>query len=472
MSGPAVVGVIDHRQRAAGFIAEDGRSQWHDKALWFVRSKRDRAVATIPEWERLRSHGAAIKAHVVANLGHYLEEFICHAEAAGATVHVADDAAEHNRIVQGLLQQHGAKKVVKSKSMLTESCGLNDHLQQHCIEVIDTDLGERIVQLAKQPPSHIVLPAIHFKKEEVGALFHEHLHTPKGLDDALELTRAARAHLRERFMGADAAITGVNFAVAETGSIVICTNEGNMDFGTALPDLHIACMGLEKLVPKSADLSVFTRLLARSATGQAITTYTSHLRGPKPKGALHIVIVDDGRSAHAADAETSSSLACIRCGACMNTCPIFRRAGGHSYGTTIPGPIGIVLAPHKNASTARNLPDACSVCGSCSDVCPVKIPLHQQILTWRSRMAERGYMKWTKRTSMHIGAWVLRHPRVFRPLSWLGRRSMRLMPQSLRNALAGNWGLSHDVPVPPKQSFQAQWKAHKKNQESGTGAQS
>ena len=429
--------------------------------MWFVRTKRDKAVAQVPEWERLRTHAAAIKAYVVDNLGEVLAQFIAEVTAAGAIVHVARDAVEHNAIVQGILNSAGATRVVKSKSMLTEQCGLNHHLADHGVSVVDTDLGERIVQLAQEPPSHIVLPAIHRRKEEVGALFAEHLGTPPGLDDPVALTRAARTHLRTHFLAADAAITGVNFAVADTGSIVICTNEGNMDFGTALPDLHIACMGLEKLVPLASDLGVFTRLLARSATGQAITTYTSHLRGPRAGGALHIVIVDDGRVAHAADVQTNTALACIRCGACMNTCPIFRRAGGHSYGSTIPGPIGIVLAPHRDPSRARHLPDACSVCGSCSDVCPVKIPLHQQILTWRGRLADLGLLPWSKRIGMRVLAGIMARPWLFRPLAWSGRRLARCLPGVLRRRLAGTWGQGHAVPAPPKQSFHAQWRARK-----------
>ena len=238
-----------------------------------------------------------------------------------------------------ILQRHKVQRLVKSKSMLTEECHLNPFLEEHGIEVVDTDLGERIVQLRHERPSHIVLPAIHIRKEEVGECFHEHLGTEKGASDPAYLTEAARQHLRERFCNADAGLTGVNFAIAETGGIVICTNEGNADLGVSLPKLHIACMGIEKLIPRAADLGVFLRLLARSATGQPITTYSSHFHGPRPGCEMHIVLVDNGRTEILKMPEFRRSLDCIRCGACMNTCPVYRRSGGHSYQTTVPGPI-------------------------------------------------------------------------------------------------------------------------------------
>jgi L-lactate dehydrogenase complex protein LldF len=260
--------------------------------------------------------------------------------------------------------------VVKSKSMLTEECHLNPFLQQHGIEVIDTDLGERIVQLRAEPPSHIVLPAIHIKKEEVGDLFHQHLGTELGGDRSEVFDRGgARSSAREVHASAGGDL-GRQFRVAETGGVVVCTNEGNADLGTSLPKLHIACMGIEKLIPRSADLGVFLRLLARSATGQPITTYTSHFHGPMPGGELHIVLVDNGRSRIRADEQFWESLKCIRCGACLNTCPVYRRSGGFSYQNTIPGPIGSVLGPLYDAKKNYSLPYACSLCGSCTDVCP------------------------------------------------------------------------------------------------------
>ncbi len=322
---------MSHPELADRFVEDPERTRWHDQSLWFVRAKRDRAAQELPEWEQLRELGARIKAHTRANLPRYLEQFERAAQARGAVVHWAIDAESHNRTVWQLLQDRGVRRVVKSKSMLTEECGLNPFLEERGVEVVDTDLGERIVQLRHEPPSHIVLPAIHLRKEEVGELFHRELGTEEGLSDPVRLTQAAREHLRAKFLAAEAGITGVNFAIAETGGVVVCTNEGNADLGTALPPLHIACMGIEKLIPRAADLGVFTRLLARSATGQPITAYTSHMHGPRPGGELHIVMVDNGRSDLLARESYREALACIRCGACLNTCPVYRRSGGHSY---------------------------------------------------------------------------------------------------------------------------------------------
>src|SRR5689334_10965268 len=284
---------MNHAALAADFVRNRERTHWHDAALWFVRQKRDTAAHALPEWESLRETASAIKAHTMSRLAEYLEQFEQQATKLGAKVHWARDAAEHNRIVLQILQSHGVRRLVKSKSMLTEECHLNPFLERHGIEVVDTDLGERIVQLRNEPPSHIVLPAIHLKKQDVGELFHRFLGTEIGASDPAYLTEAARGHLREKFLAAQAGLTGVNFAVAETGGVVVCTNEGNADLGTSLPKLHIACMGIEKLVPRARDLPVFLRLLARSATGQPITTYTSHFHGPLPGGELHIVVVDN-----------------------------------------------------------------------------------------------------------------------------------------------------------------------------------
>ncbi len=443
----------DHPKNAAKFISNDERTHWHDQALWFVRAKRDKASAALPEWETLRDKASAIKLHTVAHLAEYLEQFADNAESNGVKVHWAVDAAEHNRIVLDLLQRHRITRVVKSKSMLTEECHLNPFLEQHGISVVDTDLGERIVQFRKEPPSHIVLPAIHIKKEEVGQLFHEFLGTDQGASDPSYLTEAARQHLREKFMAAEAGITGVNFAIAETGGFVICTNEGNADLGTALPRLHIACMGIEKLIPKLADLSVFLRLLARSATGQPITTYTSHFHLPAPAGELHVVLVDNGRSDLLGRDEFRRSLNCIRCGACMNTCPVYRRSGGHSYDATIPGPIGSILGPARSAADHSSLPFACSLCGSCTDVCPVKIDLHHQLFTMRSEIRRRGHLKWSKRFSMKLLSWMMNSGRRFSFLGGMARRIVPRLPRFLIYNGFNAWGRQRELPEMPPQSF-------------------
>jgi L-lactate dehydrogenase complex protein LldF len=371
----------------------------------------------------------------------------------GAVVHWAADGDEHNEIVGKLLAEHGARRVVKSKSMLTEECHLNPFLERQGIEVVDTDLGERIVQLREETPSHIVLPAIHIKKEEVGKLFHEHLGTPAGLSDPQQLTEAARQHLREKFLAADAGITGVNFAIAETGGFVVCTNEGNADLGASLPKLHIACMGIEKLIPTASDLGVFLRLLARSATGQPITTYSSHFHGPIEGGQLHIVLVDNGRSSILGSEDYRRSLNCIRCGACLNTCPVYRRSGGHSYNTTIPGPIGSILAPARDAREHSSLPYACSLCGSCTDVCPVKIDLHHQLFTWRRDIAGRGLLPLTKRLSLRLAAGVFKSPRLYALAGKVFRKCGRLLPRFLLYNRWNVWGRQRELPVIPTESF-------------------
>src|SRR5215831_1383275 len=411
----------DHPGAAARFLADADKARWHDQAVWWVRQKRDTASAVVPDWEALRSAAAGIKAHALSRLADYLEEFEANATALGAKVHFAANADEHNATVHRILADRGVTKLVKSKSMLTEECHLNAYLGARGIEVIDTDLGERIVQLAREPPSHIVMPAIHKKKEEIGDLFQIHLGTAAGASDPKYLTEAARLHLREKFLGAGAGLTGVNFAIAETGAFVVCTNEGNADMGASLPPLHIACMGLEKIVPRQRDLAVFLRLLARSATGQPVTAYSTHYHGPRAGGELHIVIVDNGRSQVLGREALRRSLTCIRCGACMNTCPVFRRSGGHSYGYVVPGPIGSVLAATRDPRAYASLPYASSLCGSCTDVCPVGIPLHQQLLALRADVVAARALPPAKRLAMRVAGWVLARPALYRLSGWLAR---------------------------------------------------
>ncbi|MFK8112065.1 MAG: LutB/LldF family L-lactate oxidation iron-sulfur protein [Rubripirellula sp.] len=446
--------IVDHPAAAHAFVTNDERSHWHDKSLWFVRSKRDKQAGGVPEWEYLRQLASQIKTHTVARLDEYLQQFELNATALGATVHWAADAEEHNQIVLGILKKHSTLRIVKSKSMLTEECGLNHYLEDNGIEVVDTDLGERIVQLREETPSHIVLPAIHIKKEEVGETFHEHLGTDEGASDPQYLTEAARQHLRGKFLSGEVGITGVNFAIAETGGFVVCTNEGNADLGVSLPRVHIACMGIEKLIPRFKDLSVFIRLLARSATGQPITSYTSHFHGPRDKDSeLHIVLVDNGRSKLRESAEFRDSLHCIRCGACMNTCPVYRRSGGHSYNATVPGPIGSVLSPTRDPKSYKSLPYACSLCGSCTDVCPVKIPLHHQLLAWRKELVGQKLLPKSKLFSMKMASWLFRHPGVFALAGRMGRTALRILPHGLTHNRFNTWSIARELPEPPQESF-------------------
>ena len=444
---------VDHPTAAAEFIANRDRAHWHDTAVWFVRAKRDKAAHALAEWETLRDTASRIKLHTMSRLDEYLEQFEANARRLGARVHWARDAAEHNAIVGDILRHHAATCVVKSKSMLTEECGLNPYLESRGVEVTDTDLGEWIVQLRGEHPSHIVTPAIHIKKEEVAQLFHERLGTALGASDPKYLAEAARQHLRQKFLAAHAGITGVNFAVAETGGFVVCTNEGNADLGVSLPKLHIASMGIEKLIPRAADLGVFLRLLARSATGQPITTYSSHFHGPIPGGELHIVLVDNGRSDLLASRDFRRSLHCIRCGACFNTCPVYRRSGGHSYGVTVAGPIGSITNAARDPQRHRSLPFASSLCGSCSDVCPVKIDLHQQLFLSRRALAELNLVPKGKKLGVKLAAAVLNRPWLYRLVGRLVRFALRVLPRPLLYNRWNIWGRQRELPPAPPATF-------------------
>jgi len=450
---------LSHSEAASVFNKDVPRVDWHDETLWFVREKRDKAAHQIPEWELLREAASQIKNNVLSDMHQYLQEFEANALKNGVIVHWAADGVEHNKIVHSILEKNGVKQMVKSKSMLTEECHLNEYLSENGVEVIDTDLGERIVQLRNEPPSHIVLPAIHLKKADVSEAFHEHLGTEKGNNDPKYLTEAARLHLRDKFLTRRVALTGVNFAIAETGEIVVCTNEGNADMGVHLADVHIASMGFEKIIPQRKHLGVFLRLLARSATGQPITTFSSHFKKPIEGKEMHIVIVDNGRSTQLGRKDFRNSLKCIRCAACMNTCPVYRRSGGHSYHTAIAGPIGSILAPNLDMKANADLPFASTLCGSCSNVCPVKIDIHDQLYKWRQVLVKEGYSPTSKTIAMNGMASVLASPIVFDFAGKAGRFVMKNMPSLVSNKL-NPWYNQREMPEPPKESFR-EW--YKKN---------
>lgn len=441
-----------HPELSDVFNADEDRVDWHDQTLWWIRQKRDKSAHSIEEWELLRETASGIKNNVLSNLASYLERFEKNALNNGIIVHWAADAEEHNRIAHDILRKHGITQMVKSKSMLTEECHLNEYLERQGIGVIDSDLGERIVQLAKEPPSHIVLPCIHKKKEEIGDLFHEHLGVPAGTSDPQILTEAARQHLRETFLTRKAALTGVNFAIAETGEFVVCTNEGNADMGAHLADVHIASMGMEKIIPERRHLGVFLRLLARSATGQPVTTYSSHFKKPREGQELHVIIVDNGRSIQMGREDFRASLKCIRCGACMNTCPVYRRSGGHSYHYAISGPIGAILAPNLDMKKYADLPFASTLCGSCSNVCPVKIDIHQQLYKWRQVIVKEGYADPTKKLGMKLMTLTLSSPLAFRTAGKAGRWFLKHVPFAVNNKL-NPWFKHREMPAPPEESF-------------------
>ncbi len=437
---------MNHALKAKEFLKDSEYASWHDKALWYVRQKRDSATSQVQEWESLREIAKEIKKHTIEHLGYYLKEFEKNAKSNGVNVYWAKDANEHNKIVEQILKKERAKSIVKSKSMLTEECGLNSYLEDRGYEITDTDLGERIVQLRGDTPSHIVLPAIHLKKEQIGKLFEEKLNSKKGNFDPTYLTSVAREDLRKKFLNADVAITGANFAVASSGAVVVCTNEGNADLGCSLAKSHIVSMGIEKVVPSYKELGIFTRLLARSATGQAITTYTSHFLKPQNGKSMHIIIVDNRRS-ELIKSNQVEALNCIRCGACMNTCPVYRRSGGHSYSYIIPGPIGSILGSFREPKADGDLAYACSLCASCDNVCPVKIELHNQLYSFRKEFINSGYMPKRKRFFYNLSAKVLKDKRLFFIVTKVYKFTYPLLKRF------NLWGEGREIPKPAKESF-------------------
>ncbi len=430
------------------------------QATTLFGERRQAALATAPDWEGARDRARAIKDETLLHLDRYLEEFSANAERAGARVHWARDAAEACEVIGRIAEQRGARTVVKSKSMASEEIHLNAALTARSIEPIETDLGEYIVQLAGETPSHIVVPAIHKTKRQIAALFAAKLGIELS-DDVATLTGAARQALRRRFAEADLGVSGVNFAVAETGTILILENEGNARLTTSLPRTHVALMGIEKVIPRFADLEVFLQLLPRSGTGQALTAYQSLLTGVKQRpedegpAELHIVLLDNGRSRMLAAPVTRQSLACIRCGACLNACPVYRQIGGHAYGSVYPGPIGAVLTPQLfGLGRSPELPYASSLCGACRDVCPVKIDIPALLLHLRAEVVatRAGKQRALERLAFAGYAAVMARPRLF---EWLVRaaRMLRVMPP------LGAWTKWRDLrPLAPR-SFREQWRA-------------
>src|ERR1700739_4904088 len=445
------------------FILQDQvHEPMHDRFLWATMQRRHGGAAAIPEWEELREIASQIKEHTLTHLDHYLEEFEANATRRGAHVHWALDASDHNQIVYSILQDHGVKELIKSKSMLQEECQMTPFLENRGIKVIESDLGERIQQLDGQPPSHIVFPAIHKTRQDVARLFARTIGTDSNNDDPHYLTEVMRNNARPRFLAAGAGMTGGNFAVAETGTFMVCTNEGNADIGASVPSLHIASIGIEKLVPRVEDMGVFLRLLSRSAVGSPLTQYSSHFTGPKKDGELHIVLVDNGRSRRLGMPDFWHSLKCIRCGACMNTCPVYPRRGGFGCGGTYSGPIGVILDPTFDEFKYSELPFHSTLCGSCSEVCPVKIDISDQIYKWRRVMADKGYLPLTKRASFQIAGRAFAHPEEYRALTKLARPAIAYAPEFLLyNKALNPWGRDREVPQIAKQSFREWYLANR-----------
>jgi len=447
---------IDHAEASSEFIAAADHLEFHDRRLWDLRTKRDRATAAIPEWEELRTLASQIKEHTLTHLADYLEQFERQAQANGATVHWARDAAEHNQIVHDIMAARGAKSLVKSKSMLTDECEMRPFLEQRGIEVIETDLGERIQQLDDEPPSHIVVPAVHKLRTDVAEVFARTLGTDPGNSDVHYLAESQRRTTRPSFLSADAGMTGANFAIAETGAVVVCTNEGNADLSVHLPKLYIASIGIEKVLPRTEHLGVFVRMLSRSALGSPITQMTSHFRVPRPGTDMHIVLVDNGRADRLAMPDFWYSLKCIRCGACMNTCPVYRRSGGLSYGATYSGPIGAIIDPTYNLRKYSTLPFASTLNGSCTAVCPVRINIHDQLYKWRRVIAERNALPFTKKQAMKMGGKLLASPRLYRIAVEAAGAGVEHLPRIMMYNRANAWGKQREVPAAPAMTFR-QW---------------
>jgi len=451
-----VPGRVDHAEASSKFIEAKDHADFHDKRLWDLRKKRDAVSEAMPEWEELRSLASAIKEHTLTHLGDYLEEFEKNAVANGMVVHWARDAAEHNQIVFEILEAHRATVLVKSKSMLTDECEMRPFLENRGIEIVETDLGERIQQLDDEPPSHIVVPAVHKLRGDVAEVFARTIGTDPKNSDVPYLAESQRQHTRPYYLKAQAGMTGANFAIAETGTFVVCTNEGNADLGANLPPLHIASIGIEKLLPKIEHLGVFVRMLSRSALGSPITQITSHFRAPRPGTEMHVVLVDNGRSERLGMEDFWYSLKCIRCGACMNTCPVYRRSGGLSYGSTYSGPIGVIIDPTFNLRKYSSLPFASTLNGSCTSVCPVKINIHEQIYKWRQVIAERHQLPMAKREAMRVAGKILASPKLYRAAVEAAAAGLDRLPRFMVYNPFNAWGRQREVPASPPSTFR-QW---------------
>ncbi|MBS1856259.1 MAG: iron-sulfur cluster-binding protein [Acidobacteria bacterium] len=442
-----------------------------------LKERRIEVVASeaLPDYQELRTQANALKKHAIENLDYYLEEFERNVTAHGGKVVYCKDATEVSDFVLSLAREKGSRLIVKSKSMTTEEVDLNERLEHHGLESVETDLGEYILQLAHEKPYHIVAPALHKTRYDVADIFEKNLHVPR--ETVVEKqTAIARAVLRQKFLEADIGISGANFLVADSGAVVIIENEGNARLTTTAPKIHIAVAGIEKVIPRAQDVATFLKLLARSATGQLLSVYASFLSGPRRPGEVdgpeefYVVLVDNGRTKLLPDKAKRQSLYCIRCGACLNTCPVYRKIGGHSFPWVYSGPIGAIITPQfMGVSHEPGLPFASSLCGACGEVCPVKIDIPKVLLDLRSDVKKtetREKQNRLEKLAFKAFAWVVTHPRIY---EFLGRVAssmapsgnggwIRSVPPPMNLAPVRAWLSQRDLPPPPSKSFREMWR--------------
>ena len=464
---------FDHKIRKTLANEPLGRAVY--TATGRLAEKRREVVApeVLPEYQELRTQAAALKRHTLDNLDHYLRQFEAQVQARGGKVVYCSTAADVAAFVLKLAGERGARRIVKSKSMTSEEIDFNEHVEEHGLEAVETDLGEYIIQLARERPYHIVAPALHMTRHQVADLFEQKLGVPR--ETVIEKqTMTARAVLRQKFLAADMGVSGANFLVADSGAVVLVENEGNIRLTTSAPKIHVAVAGIEKLVPRAQDLAVFLKLLGRSGTGQPLTVYTSFLSGPRREGEIdgpeefYVVLLDNGRTRLLADREKRESLDCIRCGACLNICPVYRRIGGHSYPWVYSGPIGAIITPQfLGPAHEPALPFASSLCGACADVCPVKIDIPKILLELRAagharsegggRLERWGFRAW---------AWIMRHPRLYGMAGRVGAKVLRgkggwtrRVPAPLNAGPLRAWLSRRDLPLPAPKSFRQMWRS-------------